>query len=483
MAKEVEAINLLQQAKALLAESNLRLQEIASNSPRVMETFPVEERASDFKDLDLGADPLPVQRSLGLSWKLQTDSFTFRVSRDVKPFTRRGMLSTVNSLYDPLGFTSPITVQGKALVRDISSDQYEWDTPLPLEKQTQWKAWTNSLTELEQVCIQRAYIPVSMSCCKWIELCVFTDASTLAIAAVAYLRALDSEGRWHVGFVMGKSKLAPHSMHTVPRLELCAAVLAVELAEVIQSEIDIELQAVRFFTDSRIVLGYIHNSSRRFYTYVANRVARIRSSTEPKQWQYVLTDQNPADQGTRPIPAAHLVSSIWLLGPPFLSQLSPNQDDEAESFELVQPDADKDVRPQVTCLVTKTTEQCFGASRFECFSVWKSLVRGMASLVHVAKSFSRESKTDRCKGWHQCSQPLTTECSQAKVDIFKAVQEDVYKEELKCLTQGTKVHCQSPLARLDPFIDKSGLELEVGYTGQIWKTKRNIHSSYQLAIM
>lgn len=261
VAKEVEAINLLQRIKVLLAESNLRLHKIALNSPKVMEAFPAEERASDFKDLDLGADPLPLQRSLGLSWELQTDSLTFRVSRSVKPFTRRGMLSTVNSLYESLGFASPITVQGKALVRDVSLDHYEWDTPLPLEKERQWKAWTNSLTELEQVCIQRAYIPVSMSCCKWIELCVFSDASTLAIAAVAYLRALDSEGRWHVGFVRGKSKLVPYPMHTVPHLELCAAVLVVKLAEVIQSEIDIELQAVRFFTDSRIVLGYIHNSS------------------------------------------------------------------------------------------------------------------------------------------------------------------------------------------------------------------------------
>ena len=461
VAKEDEAINLLQRTKSLLADSNLRLHKIASNSTKVMEAFPVEERSSDFKDLDLGADPLPLQRSLGLSWELQTDSFTFRVSRDVKPFTRRGMLSTVNSLYDPLGFASPITVQGKALVRDVSSEQHEWDTPLPLEKETQWKAWTDSLTELEQVCIQRAYIPVSMSCCKWIELCVFADASTLAIAAVAYLRALDFEGKWHVGFVMGKSKLAPYPMHTIPRLELCAAVLAVELAAVIQSEIDIELQAVRFFTDSRIVLGYIYNSSRRFYTYVANRVARIRSSTEPKQWQHVLTDENPADQGTRSVPAAHLVASSWLLGPPFLSQLSPSQEDEAESFKLVQPDSDKDIRPQVTCLATKVTEQSLGATRFERFSVWKTLVRGMASLVHVAKSFSGETKTDSCKGWHQCGQPLTTVRSQAKVHIFKAVQEDVYKEELKCLTQGIKIHCQGPLAKLDPFIDKSGL-LRVG---------------------
>ncbi|KAI4788199.1 hypothetical protein KUCAC02_036008 [Chaenocephalus aceratus] len=99
-----------------------------------------------------------------------------------------------------------------------------------------------------------------------------SDASTRAIAAVAYLRVLDPDGKWHVGFVMGKSKLAPYPLHTIPRLELCGAVLAVELAELIKSEIDLEFKAVRFFTDSRVVLGYIYNNSRRFYTYVANRL-------------------------------------------------------------------------------------------------------------------------------------------------------------------------------------------------------------------
>ncbi|KAJ8353207.1 hypothetical protein SKAU_G00207740 [Synaphobranchus kaupii] len=100
---------------------------------------------------------------------------------------------------------------------------------------------------------------------------------------------------WLNKIASNSMQLAPYPMHTIPRLELCTAVLAVELAELIQSEIDLELHAVRFFTDSRIVLGYIHNSSRRFFTYVANRVARIRSSTEAKQWSYVTTDENPAD--------------------------------------------------------------------------------------------------------------------------------------------------------------------------------------------
>lgn len=142
-----EAIDILKRTREMLAESNVRLHKIASNSSKVMEAFPSEDRAKDLKDLDLGTDSLPLQRSLGLSWDLKTDSFTFRVSREEKPFTRRGVLSTVNSLYDPLGFVAPITMQGKALMREITTEheQSEWDTPLPKEKEMQWKLWKDSL--------------------------------------------------------------------------------------------------------------------------------------------------------------------------------------------------------------------------------------------------------------------------------------------------------------------------------------------------
>lgn len=99
-----------------------------------MKAFAPEDLAKDLKDINLGADPLPLQWSLGLMWNLESDSFGFQVSLKEKPFTKRGILSTVQSLYDPLGFVSPITVQGKALVRELSSKEYDWDNPLPSDK-------------------------------------------------------------------------------------------------------------------------------------------------------------------------------------------------------------------------------------------------------------------------------------------------------------------------------------------------------------
>ena len=358
-----EAIDTLKRTREMLAESNIKLHKIASNSSKVMEAFPPEERAKDLKDLDLGVDSLPLQRSLGLSWDLENDSFTFRVSQEEKPFTRRGILSTVNSLYDPLGFVAPITMQGKALIRELSNEQYDWDTPLPEEKEAQWKTWKDSLSELQQLNIHRPYVPASVASTQRRELCIFSDASTMAIAAIAYLRVVDIEGQSHVGFVMGKSKLAPRPAHTVPRLELCAAVLAVEMADLILDELDFEIHAVTFYTDSKIVLGYIHNTSRRFYVYVSNRVIRIRKSTHPDQWHHVNTDHNPADHGTRPVPAALLKHTNWFSGPAFLTRPKTEETVQLKAFELVEPDTE--IRPQVGTFTTKATEDQLGSYRFE----------------------------------------------------------------------------------------------------------------------
>ncbi|KAG1924823.1 hypothetical protein F2P79_025910, partial [Pimephales promelas] len=370
---EKEAIDLLKCTQAVLAKSSINLHKVASNCVSVMEAFPSCERAKDLKNLDFEKDPIPLQRSLGISWDLKADCFTFKASQDHKPFTRRGILSTVNSLYDPLGFVCPVTMQGKALVRELSTTQQDWDTILPLDKREKWEAWTSSLAELDQLQISRAYVPTSVCGAQRRELCIFPDASTLAIAAVAYLRVIDLDGRPHVGFVMGRSKLAPFPAHTVPRLELCAAVLAVELMELIKGEIDTELHDIHFYTDSRIVLGYIHNVTRRFYMYVANRVARIRKTTEPTQWHYVCSEQNPADHATRFVAAAHLSLTNWFAGPGFLNECGPIAGSVEESFGLVKAEEDVEIHSQVNTMATNITEQSLGSSRFERFSSWRSL--------------------------------------------------------------------------------------------------------------
>lgn len=86
----------------MLATSNLRLHKIASNRPEVMDAFPVQDRARDLQDLDLFKDDLPDQRSLGMRWNIMADYFTFHVPQAEGTYTRRGVLSMVNILFDPL---------------------------------------------------------------------------------------------------------------------------------------------------------------------------------------------------------------------------------------------------------------------------------------------------------------------------------------------------------------------------------------------
>lgn len=103
---------------------------------------------------------------------------------------------------------------------------------------------------------------------------IFADASEKATAASAYLHTIDREGNGHVGFLIGKAKLAPQSGNTIPRLELCAAVLASGLETTVSENFYILPESIKYYSDSKVVLGYLNNITRRFHTYVSNRVDR-----------------------------------------------------------------------------------------------------------------------------------------------------------------------------------------------------------------
>ncbi|XP_073512411.1 uncharacterized protein [Phyllobates terribilis] len=460
MPSNESAISLLRRAQEMLACSNLRLHKIASNSQELMEAFPSQDLCNDLRDLDLGTDPVPMQRSLGLLWNLKSDTFTFQISQEEKPFMRRGVLSTVNSLYDPLGFAATVTIKGKALLRDLTHETSDWDTPLPADKRILWEEWRNSLAALTKLNVLRPYASVPSTEMQSQNLYVFSDASVQAIAAVAYIKTMDSKGQIHIGFVMGKAKLAPLPEHTIPRLELCAAVLAVELAELITYEMDIDLEKTKFYMDSKVVLGYIYNETRQFYIYVNNRVLRIRRSVHPKQWHYIATDHNPADHATRSVDPNWLESTTWLSGPKLLY----SKELSSESFELVEEDSDVEIRSQVSTLHTTTSDIQLGSHRFNKFSSWKSLIRAINCLSHIARSFkaTRTCDIDRCKGWHLCENTYATpNLDFSRNHIIFTVQREAYPREIQCLMNKTSVPAKSILRKLDPFIDNSGL-LRVG---------------------
>ena len=127
-----------------------------------------------------------------------------------------------------------------------------------------------------------------------VELPVFGDASEKGFGAVCYTRYVFPDERIEVAFVMAKTRVAPLGQPSIPRLELQAALLAVILAEIIKKELTLRTSKTVFWSDSKTVLLYILNESRRFHTFVASRVAEIQDSTQPAQWRFVPGRLNPA---------------------------------------------------------------------------------------------------------------------------------------------------------------------------------------------
>ncbi|XP_069101998.1 uncharacterized protein [Argopecten irradians] len=256
-----------------------------------------------------------------------------------------------------------------------------------------------------------------------------------------------------MSFLLGKAKTAPQHGHTIPRLELCAAVLATELGRTINEQLDIPPENMHFYSDSMVVLGYLHNRVRRFYVYVGNRVDRILSFTKPTQWSHIPSESNPADEGTRCVNACDLQESMWLNGTSVLTE--ERSTSETERYPLVQPTHDLEVRPEVQVLKTSSSPSlCIGAERIKHFSTWKSLVRGIAYL----KSLAIIRKNPSVGRTRQVTPELI---EKSRIFILKDVQEQVYNEELRCLRESKAVPSNSSISSLTPILDQDGI-LRVG---------------------
>ena len=301
------------------AKGGFRLTKFVCNRRDVLGSIPEEERSKDAKTLDLNYDDLPIERALGVHWCVESNTFGFRIIVKDKPLTRRGILSTVSSIYDPLGFAAPFTLTAKKLLQDLCREEkLGWDDELPDPYLKRWEKWRNELPLLERMIVPRCVKPSDFGHVTSRQLHIFSDASSVGYGSVVYQRLCDDKGRIHCSFLIGKARLAPIKAVTIPRLELTAATVSVRLSEMMK-ELDDKPDVIQYHTDSTTVLRYIRNDQRRFQVFVANRIQTIRNLSEPKQWLYVDTKDNPADDASRGLNAQALVErSRWIEGPAFL---------------------------------------------------------------------------------------------------------------------------------------------------------------------
>ncbi|GBN10127.1 hypothetical protein AVEN_214037-1 [Araneus ventricosus] len=94
-----------------------------------------------------------------------------------------------------------------------------------------------------------------------LELHGFADASEKAYGAAIYVRCLSNSGEISTNLLCSKSRIAPLKSITIPRLELCAAVLLANLAQKTIKSMKISFHSTVLWTDSSIVLTWIQKDT------------------------------------------------------------------------------------------------------------------------------------------------------------------------------------------------------------------------------
>ena len=103
-----------------------------SNAKEVLSAIPAEERT--VKNLDL--NKLPIERTLGLQWDTETDTFgviVLQTPTEMNDDTRRGCMSTLSSTFDPLGMICPVLLSAERVMQETWQLKLHWNERLPEE--------------------------------------------------------------------------------------------------------------------------------------------------------------------------------------------------------------------------------------------------------------------------------------------------------------------------------------------------------------
>ncbi len=335
-----EGKRLAAELKELYAEAGMELRKVVSNSEEVWEQFSEVERSPSINMAEICTKDLtlPLVKTLGVIYISAEDSFSFHMKEPGEmQWTKRTVLSFEAQLYDPHGLVTPFIVLARILVQDMWRAGLEWDQPLTAPLLKRWKAWLEELPLLAQLRVPRCLHGLWDEAPGEEEAHIFCDASGSAYAAVAYWVTTKGSVRTS-RLAVARTKVAPLSQQSIPRLELLATQLALDIAELLVQALPIDMEHIWMWTDSTNVLCWLRSPSKSLHTFVGHKIARMQSTSPKGHWQWVPTDQNPADIPSRGATIKELKGkSLWWKGLEFLQagrrhwpsqplQLQPTED-------------------------------------------------------------------------------------------------------------------------------------------------------------
>ncbi|KRZ48203.1 hypothetical protein T02_681 [Trichinella nativa] len=353
-----------QELKTAFREACFELSKWVSNSRKVIETWPMEERTSVVKELaGMGNSQLTLVKGLGVAWDCEQD------------------------IFDPLGIVGPFVLKGKLIMQAIWRVHPEWKAPLSEEWEARWQQWASDVKVVATVSIPRWY---GIDRGKPSTMHVFVDAATVGYGSVAYL----AQGMT-TAFVAARSRVVnPLKTTTVPRLELQAFIVGVRLADTLLKELETRLVIGRvvFWSDSLVVLYWINSDENRYLPFVSNRLREINETLQSCQFKdrhvevrYVPSKENPADLISRGMDATGLIKrfDFWTTGPKFLKR-----EEEWPETKVKPPDNDLELRPKAIAFFVGSNS----ADADKCSTVAEFLKQRLGKDTLNCEDFDREEK-------------------------------------------------------------------------------------------
>ncbi|XP_067208530.1 uncharacterized protein [Linepithema humile] len=300
----------------------------------------VDKWAASHVDFLGAAEPLQHRKlseigtvsTLGLKWLPHSDVFNFdvRLSSSPSAVTKRTILSQVATLFDPVGWVSPVVIRAKLLLQCLWLQGADWDAQVTGELKQSWITYLTELMDLEAIRIPR-WLGTGRTM-EW-HLHGFCDASERAFAATIYVVVPSTSSS---RFLVAKSKVAPLKVISLPKLELCGASLLTRLITAILPQLEVPPAQIHCWCDSQVVLSWLQSHPSKWKTYVATRVSEITTSLPTATWRH-KSGHNPADLATRGCSPRQLQGSeIWWKGPHWLtlSQAEWPSNSKPEATEL-----------------------------------------------------------------------------------------------------------------------------------------------------
>lgn len=418
-----------------LASARMPLRKWRSNVPAL-----VHGDSQSTLDLDVGASES--NKLLGLDWFATSDELGF--SSSPLPFkdsvTKRDILSAIARIFDPLGLLSPCVVTMKIFLQRMWSDKLSWDEPLTPALHSSWNTLVRTLPLINNFRVPRLVV------CRFsslLELHVFTDASERAYGACVYVRSANDEGECMVRLLVAKSRVAPIKPTTIPRLELCGAVVGARLCEKVVTSLRVNFTHVYCWTDSTVVLGWLKMLPSKLQPFVRNRVAEVLDKAGHCTWRHIPTDKNPADLLSRGVDISVLQSTdLWWSGPSFLKLPQSHWPSQHQSLEL---DQLPETRPQVSLSANVSNNVNYNLLDFSRYSSYLRLIRSVAYVLRFVRLCRKIKSPTKFLSHAELQDALNVVIITCQMESFP---------EYQLLINNQKLPSKSSLIKFNVFIDK-----------------------------